>query len=68
MYSVHTFLDRIPTGKNTYRRQQRRQQHEQHRNTVHAHVVLDTEIFHPWNLLDELEVSCGFVEAKPKDE
>ena len=64
MYSfTRSWID-FQLAKNAYRHQQRRQQHEQHRNTVHAHVVVDAEIFHPWNLFDELEVSCGFVEAR----
>ena len=52
---LHPDMDGVPARANADRRQQGRQQHEEHGNPVHAHVVVDLVLRHPRRLLHKLE-------------
>ena len=60
MYSLTRVLDRFPTCQNAERHQECRQDDEQHRNAVDAHLILQGS--EPGVLLDELEAGGGRIE------
>ncbi len=64
MYSFTRFSIDVPARQDAERHQERRQDDEQHRDAVDAHVVGDAAI-QPGDLLDELEARIGGVEADP---
>ena len=61
-------MDRFPARQDADRRQQGRQQDEEQRDAVDAHVVADAERRHPVHLLLELEARLGGVEARPQQQ
>ena len=60
--------DRRPAGQHADRDEQGGQQHEQHGDTVDAHVIADVELGHPRRLLLELEGGRRGVEIDPDEE
>jgi hypothetical protein len=65
---LHPHLDRVPAGQDADRRQQSRQEHEGHRDAVHAEAIGDAEFGDPIGLLDELERRGSALEAKPDEQ
>ena len=63
----HVFLDALldafPASEDAQRHQERGQDHEQHRNAVDAHLVVERP--EPARFLDELEARVRLVEAGP---
>ena len=64
---LHPVLDRFPARQDADRGQKGRQQDEEHRNAVDAHVIIDPEGRDPRNLLDELEIRRRIVEPDPQE-
>ena len=60
MYSRTRVCDRLPARQDADRRQHGREQHEQHRDAVDAHVVADARIAAASDVLDELEAGLGW--------
>ena len=59
----HAFLDHFPAGDHHQRREKAVEQDEQHRNAVHAQMVMDVEAADPVLQLDKLHVAGRSVEA-----
>ena len=65
---AHPGLHCFPGRQNTNRCQQRGQQHEQYRNTVHAHVIAHAKIREPIKPFDELKLCLVLVKTEPEHE